>query len=132
MIIKNSLIDEICNSEALTKLTESPLISAKTTFDLAKFMLEYTPICKLLLEKKQNLINKYCDKDEGGNPIQENGRVFFNKNYNEFLDEFNELMNADTEFSREKKIEISLKSLPDNTFNTMEVMKLMELIDFVD
>lgn len=117
MKLKNSEI--FVAREPLQKLLGEKF-PVKTSYGIAKIANKLNDQFKVIEDVRQGLIKKYGETDEQGN-IRVKPE---DKNWNEFVEEFNELMNQEVEIVFEKV------KLPETTeIDSQTVMVLMPFIE---
>lgn len=94
MKIKNFEIEQ--SVEVINKILSSKL-SVVTFFNLKKDTDEITKILNSLKDARQKIIDEYCDKDEEGKAITENGVYHFTENKEKFNEEYTKLMNVEND-----------------------------------
>lgn len=96
---RNTLI-KLNNTEGLDSLTAYRIL--KNTNAISKELAMYD-------EHQTKLVNKYCDKDEHGKPLIENGGFkVTGKNYEKYVEKLESIFNEDVEISIKQ---ISIESI---------------------
>lgn len=108
MSVFNKLMTQECKGAIALKI-------ARVARELNK---EYTTFD----EQRQKIIDKYCKKDESGNPVINGNEYVIDPQFAaESTEEFNALMNEELEINVNK---LDLEEIEDFTLNAQEVMKL--------
>ena len=126
--MKNSEIERLSNSTALAAIGNSKEFDAAISFRIARFMTFLLPIVEAYIRIKQELILKYCDKDEGNAPIIKNGMYYFTKFKDEFTEEFAALQAEEMDVPI--KLKLPLKSIPKGLLSPNEMKDLQGIIEF--
>jgi hypothetical protein len=131
MYIKNVEIEKLSNSQALANIMSSKEISAKTAYKFAIFMKSFMPVMKIYQETKQNLFEKYCDKDENGMSKIIDNQYYFTDNRIIFNKEFSELLDDETQMDF-VKIKLSINDFPSGLLSINDMLSLDTIIEFTD
>lgn len=93
----------VASVETLDNFCQMPL-KAKTAYHVARLVREVERENGLFQEKRNALIQKYCKKDEKGEPIvnEEQMMSVAPENMKVFLDEINELLDSEISLNVEK------------------------------
>lgn len=111
--------------QSLTKLLTKEL-SIKTSYKLSKLGKLIIDEYKLFEETRMKIIDKYGDKDEEGNIIQNDNKITIPKeNLDSFNKEFNELMDIEVKFDFEP---ISIDKLGEINISPIDLMVLGDFI----
>lgn len=92
----------IDSMESLQKFADKEL-DIKTSFNIVKNAKKLGEISTIFNQMKTNLLLKYCNKDEKGNPITHEGMAeVTGDNKEKYINELNKLLEAETEVEIEK------------------------------
>lgn len=128
--LKNSDLEMLINSEGLANLRQSKDLPITFSFRLADLLGKLQPTIKAYSEQKQNLIDKYADRDKEGKLVNPTpGQFVFTTKAQWFQKEFNELLNEETTVDC-AKLEIKMDDVPKGTISADDIISLMSIIDF--
>lgn len=119
MKLKNYIIEGIYQSIEEIK-TVKPDLPFSAWLSLNKNKVAITPIIEAYAQKKEDLINKYAQKDENGKVItkHENGRFMTTiENMADYSKDLSELQSEEVELSLEK---IKRTSIDSNNFKAFD------------
>jgi len=120
----NSKTDLVIN-----KLTGCIQFDVPLIFKIVKFKKEYDRVMSIVNDTQKKIIEKYCDKDEKGNPKVNNGNYTFTNSVTEFSNDMSEFIKQESEFNIDKLC-IKLKDVPKELFSAQDLIILENFIDF--
>lgn len=124
-MIQTNLATVIGSMEAIKKLLDNP-IKGKTAYKIAKLVKKMEEEYALFNESRLKLLNKYAVKDEGGQPVVENGNYkVLPESIANFNQEIAELLDAEVSFDLEP---ISLEEIGDIEFTPAEMLMIDSFI----
>jgi len=137
--LKNSDLEMLINCDGLTRLRESkdmhgnPVdLSAAFSFKLSIILDKLQSPINAFVKQKQNLVDKYGDKDAQGKLIQPNpGQFLFTTKAQWFQKEFTELLNVEF-IIQEGKLEMQINDVPKGVVSTNDIFALKSIINFKD
>jgi len=126
MKIKNMVLDLMVTTDTLQRFYDVKL-PIRYAFKLKRQRTKLQEVLKDFSESKKELIERFCDKDEDGNPISSGvGSYQFNQhpeNLQLFNDEFVKFLGEETEVDFEK-VEIPENMLGDSwSANDIEIIE---------
>jgi len=74
MLVRNEVFEVVQNNPVLKALAESKDVPVRISFRLAKVLKVLDENLKMYLGVKQRLIEKYCKRNEMGEPVIENNQ----------------------------------------------------------
>lgn len=120
------LYEIIDSKEALKKLYETSGLSFKTALEVAKNIRKTDEVLEVYEHKRKDLIMKHAEKDENGNPVEDNGNYKI-ADIPSFKKEFEELVNQDADPDIEKIKAEELENV--STLTPFEVSKILFMIE---
>jgi len=134
MKLKNSDLEALVSSPGYQKLFTTEFDDILLVLEIRRQNEELKPALKAYVDTKQELINRYCDKDsETGEPIQgPNGQFSFNQDpdgLKTFQEKFTELLGSDIEVNTEK-IKIPSKAM--NAVGKWSGADISSIYQFID
>lgn len=101
-------------------------LSVRSQFKLNKNVSELNKVISIYEDSRQKIIEKYCDKNEEGKPLIENGCYVFKEKNEEFNKDFNDLNDIENEVEIET---MTLDELEDIKLNNAEFNAIKFLIE---
>lgn len=106
------------------KLGKSTELPPNISYSISRILNAIGSESKIYNEERTKLVNKYCDKDEEGKPIEiENNQVKITENMPIFIEKLQELQNTDVDIHKDK-IELKIEQLPKGLLSAFDMMQL--------
>lgn len=119
-------MDQLMNSvDVIQKLINSPTpLSAKISYQIIRIAREVESEYNLFQKSRTELIQKYAEKNENGEPILNNDRYqIIPDEQQDFTKEYNEMMSATIQLNVEPLV-LSDKTMEELKLTALEWMKL--------
>lgn len=116
-------------SVALSKLFQCTSLPPKISYWLSRLLSQLESLNKTYAAERKKLIEKWCDKDDAGNPILVDNQYKLPVNPKEFSNDFAELLSIELTIDI-NPIEIQLDKIPDGVLNSYDYVLLSDIIVF--
>lgn len=134
MEVSNMLLDALSTNQNILHFRKDPGVPFGISLAFGTMLNKLRPYAEAVSEEKQKIFNKYCDKDENGENLIEEGRLHFSGgNAKKVTDELNQLFEAKTNLDGilTEKIRIDSNKI-DEGLSSDDVMVLLEIVEFYD
>jgi len=130
MLVRNEIFEVVQNNPVLRNLAESKDVPVRISFRLARVLKALDENLKIYLSAKQKLIEKYCKRDEKGEPIVENNQYTIPPdNLETFQKEYFELLALEIDLGVDK-IKAKFDDIPNGLVSTTDILFLEIFFDF--
>lgn len=123
------MFDTLTEDNALVKMGKSTDFPPKVSYWISRILNSIASETKIYNEERMKLVNKYCDKDENGKPIElENNQVKMTENMAIFMEKFAELQDSDVDIQK-NKIKLKLEQIPQGLLSAFDMTLLDPFFD---
>jgi len=130
MLVRNEVFEVVQNNPVLKALAESKDVPVRISFRLAKVLKVLDENLKMYLGVKQRLIEKYCKRNEMGEPVIENNQYTVPpENLETFQKEYFELLTLEIDLGVDK-IKAKFDDIPNGLVSTTDILFLETFFDF--